>query len=207
MNIETRQVADLVQDPVNARVHDGRNLEAIKASLRAFGQQKPIVVNQAGRVVAGNGTLAAADDLGWTDIQAVTTTLEEAQQAGYAIADNRTSELSAWDNEALVETIGALGDNGFDLGALGFSEGELSRLIGSLDDLNIDGTATAGHHRGFTTSAEDYEKSAIRTMVMHFGQEQYKLVVAAFNKEAKERGVDTFSEVLLGLLGDAGHAL
>lgn len=48
-----RPVAELREDPANARAHDARNIEAIKTSLRTFGQRKPIVV-RGGAVVAGN---------------------------------------------------------------------------------------------------------------------------------------------------------
>src|SRR5262249_46324156 len=50
-------------DPANVRLHDERNLEAIKSSLARFGQQKPIVVDRQGVVRAGNGTHAAAKAL------------------------------------------------------------------------------------------------------------------------------------------------
>ena len=70
MNIEQLAIASLSPDPANARRHPERNLEQIKASLRRFGQQKPIVVDAANVVRAGNGTLAAAKSLGWTTIAA-----------------------------------------------------------------------------------------------------------------------------------------
>jgi len=92
-----RPVADLVLDPNNARAHDERNLEAIATSLARFGQQKPIVVAPDGTVLAGNGTLAAAKHLGWSEIAAITTDLKGADARGYAIADNRTAELAEWD--------------------------------------------------------------------------------------------------------------
>ena len=64
-------VDGLHPDPANARTHDQRNLDAIKASLAKFGQRKPIVVQRQGMIVrAGNGTLAAAKALGWTEIAA-----------------------------------------------------------------------------------------------------------------------------------------
>src|SRR5438309_1239332 len=71
MTIETLPISTLSEDPANARRHPQRNLEQIKASLRRFGQQKPIVVDATNTVRAGNGTLAAARALGWTTIQAV----------------------------------------------------------------------------------------------------------------------------------------
>jgi ParB-like chromosome segregation protein Spo0J len=61
-------IADLSLDPNNARKHSQRNLDAIAASLKQFGQRKPIVVHR-GVVLAGNGTVEAAKTLGWTEIE------------------------------------------------------------------------------------------------------------------------------------------
>jgi len=55
-------IADLHADPRNARQHGDRNLAAIRRSYERFGQQKPIVVDSAGQVVAGNGQLASTPD-------------------------------------------------------------------------------------------------------------------------------------------------
>tara|TARA_R110002051_G_scaffold58024_1_gene107034 strand:- start:6684 stop:7145 length:462 start_codon:yes stop_codon:yes gene_type:complete len=47
-------------DPSNARKHDAKNIEAIKASLSKFGQRSPIVVQKQGMIArAGNGRLEA----------------------------------------------------------------------------------------------------------------------------------------------------
>jgi len=126
-----RRVADLLQDPANVRAHDGRNIGAIKASLRRFGQQKPIVVNPDGMVVAGNGTLAAAHALGWKDIATVETELDGVDATAYAIADNRTAELATWDDDALAQTLASLqNDDSIDELVSGFSEQEIDELIG-----------------------------------------------------------------------------
>src|SRR5262249_11973240 len=56
-------------DPINARRHPEANLEAIKASLRVYGQRKPVVVNRrTGAIEAGNGTLQAASELRWSHL-------------------------------------------------------------------------------------------------------------------------------------------
>ena len=131
MKTTQRQVADLLQDPANVRAHDGRNIDAIKASLRRFGQQKPIVVNPDGMVVAGNGTLAAAHALDWEQVSVVVTGLEGAEATAYAIADNRTAELAAWDEDALGQTLAALqADESIDELVTGFSEQEIAALVG-----------------------------------------------------------------------------
>jgi ParB family chromosome partitioning protein len=122
-------VEALSVDPANVRLHSEPNIEAIKASLRTFGQQKPIVVDQRGRVIAGNGTLEAARQLGWTMIAAVRSDLKGAERAAFAIADNRTAELADWDERGLLRQLEALQEEmGVDWEAVGFSQEELDRL-------------------------------------------------------------------------------
>lgn len=95
-------VDDLVPDPANARTHGDANLTAIKASLRVYGQRKPVVVNRRNGVVeAGNGTLQAARALKWTHLAVVFVDDDPSTAAGYAISDNRTAELADWDDAAL----------------------------------------------------------------------------------------------------------
>ena len=101
MKTETVPIDDLTPDPANARKHNERNLSAVIDSLRAFGQQKPIVVDRRGVVVAGNGTIEAAKRLGWKEISIVRTELDATQATAFGIADNRTAELAEWDDEIL----------------------------------------------------------------------------------------------------------
>jgi DNA modification methylase len=131
MKINNVKVDTLNSDPANVRKHDAKNLEAIKGSLKRFGQQKPIVIDGDGVVRAGNGTLEAARALGWTHIDTVTTPLQGSDATAYAIADNRTAELADWDDSALAETLAALqNEDGFDHLAAGFTDAEIESLIG-----------------------------------------------------------------------------
>ncbi len=120
LTVERVPLASLTPDARNARKHDDRNLAAIKGSLKAFGQQKPIVVTMDGTVIAGNGTLAAAQALGWTDIAVVRTVLADNDAKAFALADNRTAELAAWDDEILNGTLKALEADGVDIASIGF---------------------------------------------------------------------------------------
>ena len=113
MEVETRPLSELHLDPANARGHDTRNLDAIQASLARFGQQKPVVVTPEGVVIAGNGTVEAARALGWTEVSVAVTELSGADRAAYAIADNRTAELAAWDDDVLSATIKGLAEDAF----------------------------------------------------------------------------------------------
>ncbi len=84
-------------------MHGDRNMEAIRDSLRAYGQLKPVVVRAQTRVVvAGNGTMRAARELGWQRVAAVIVPMTDVEAAGYGLADNRTAELADWDNEVVA---------------------------------------------------------------------------------------------------------
>lgn len=132
--VEVVPVGELSSDPANVRRHPDRNLEAIKASLRRFGQQKPIVVDLNGVVRAGNGTLEAVRDLGWTKIAIVRTDLAGSEATAYSIADNRAAELAEWDEQGLAAILKSLESEGFDFDAVGYTRDELDNLITSTVD-------------------------------------------------------------------------
>ena len=105
-------IDSLTPDPSNARKHDKRNIEAIKASLARFGQTKPIVLHSNGTtIIAGNGTWHAAKELGWTEIAAAKTNLDTAEAVAYGIADNKTAELAEWEDDTLRDLMDALPDD------------------------------------------------------------------------------------------------
>jgi hypothetical protein len=131
MKLERIKVSDLSLDPSNVRKHSRRNLDAIKASLRKFGQQKPIVIDAKGIVLAGNGTLTAAQELGWTEIEVTRTELIGVEATAFAIADNRTAELAEWEEDKLGEILQSLQDTGFDLTAIGYSKSDFDSLVAS----------------------------------------------------------------------------
>lgn len=105
---EIVDIASIQPDPENAREHSQENLDAIRSSLRKFGQQTPIIVDGNGLVRKGNGTLAAAQAEGWTQIAIIRTELQGNEAAAYAIIDNRTTDMSQFAPEKLSATIGVL---------------------------------------------------------------------------------------------------
>jgi hypothetical protein len=130
LDVETVAIDSIQLDPANLRRHPDRNLAKIKGSLVRFGQQRPILVDGRGIVLAGNGTLTAARELGWTQIQILRTNLTGSEATAYAIADNRTAEVAEWDSAALAEVLNALRAEDADLAdASGFSLNELAALV------------------------------------------------------------------------------
>ena len=126
MDIETWPIASLRSDERNARKHGKRNLATIRESLAQFGQRRAAVIRSDGTVLAGNGMMSAALDLGWTEL-AVTVVPDEwsdEQARAYALADNRSGELAEWDSGLLGDHLSDLQVAGWDVAALGFDEPE-----------------------------------------------------------------------------------
>ena len=183
MNIETLRIAGLTPDPKNARQHDEKNLNAIMASLKEFGQRKPIVITEAGVIVAGNGTVEAAKRLGWTDIEIVKIPNDWTPDKvkAFAIADNRTAELANWNQEVLTSQLLELEAEGWEIAEFGFEPLEMPVNPDDIVEDEIPESAPSrvalgdvwqlGNHVlacGDSTVASTYA-------AMHFGKEKYAI--------------------------------
>jgi hypothetical protein len=121
-------IDDVEPDPKNARRHPDPNLEGIAASLSKFGQLKPIVV-KGKRILAGNGTWTVLKALNWTHvaIARVPDEMTDEEAVAFAIADNKTSDLSEWDFQELAELLREMPPDLRDF--TGFRDFEIEPLI------------------------------------------------------------------------------
>lgn len=122
----TLALSELEHYPGNARTHD---LEAIAESLERNGQYRPLIVQASRmRVIAGNGTLEAARDLGWKRIRCELVDVDDAHARRILLVDNRTNDLADYDDHALGDLLLAAEDEDGLLGT-GFDEHALLQLI------------------------------------------------------------------------------
>src|SRR6186713_1677236 len=77
-------------------------INAVARSLEEFGWQQPIVVDKDMVIVVGHTRRLAAMKLGMTEVPVYITDLPEEKAREYRLVDNRTSEMSSWDHDALV---------------------------------------------------------------------------------------------------------
>ena len=101
MKVEMRKTDDVKPYESNPRVND-KAVDAVAASIREFGWRVPIVVDEAGVIIAGHTRLLAARKLGLKEVPvhvAVGLTPEKAK--AYRLADNKLHELSEWDYDLL----------------------------------------------------------------------------------------------------------
>lgn len=80
-------------------------------SLRYHGQYRPIVARTGtGEILAGNHTWLAARHLGWSEIAVTFVDVDDDEALRILVVDNRANDLAVYDDEALVELLGALPD-------------------------------------------------------------------------------------------------
>lgn len=123
-------IDSLTPYPGNPREGD---VEAIRKSIRRFGVQKPIVVQEDSRqIVAGNHLWLAMKEEGATEIPASLTPLSDEEAKAYLIADNRTAELGGYNEVDLAAILRDIRDNG-DLDGTGYSPREVEKFLARVE--------------------------------------------------------------------------
>jgi site-specific DNA-methyltransferase (adenine-specific) len=129
MHVEMRPIGSIKPYDQNPRVNDA-GVDAVAASMRAFGVRQPIVVDEQDVIIVGHTRYKAALKLGMTEVPVhVAVGLTPEQARAYRIADNQTANLSDWDYDLLPIELAGLREADFELGLLGFDPDELARLL------------------------------------------------------------------------------
>jgi ParB-like chromosome segregation protein Spo0J len=134
-SLELRPVAQLKENPRNARVHSKKQVRQIAESIRRFGFTNPVLVDSHGTLLAGHARVAAAKLLGMEFVPCLRIdSMTEAEKRAYGIADNKLALNAGWDEEILAEELKALAalDLDFDIDITGFSIAEIDSLIEGL---------------------------------------------------------------------------
>lgn len=157
----------------NARDHQKRSIESIKASIKEFGFNDPIGVWK-GMIVEGHGRWQAATELGYDEVPIIRLDhLTDEQRRAYALAHNKTAEMSDWLDDVLSEELKNIGK--IDMEQFGFNldvDIQIPEIEKTYEDDEIpeanDGSGIKrgdvyllGNHRlmcGDSTSKEDVSK-------------------------------------------------
>ena len=132
MRLETWPIERLIPSARNARTHSDAQVAEIAGSIRAFGFSNPILIGTEGDVIAGHGRLAAARQLGLTEVPVIVLSgLNELQQRQLILADNRIALNAGWDLKILHLEVKDLSLLSADLSALGFTTQELAQALAS----------------------------------------------------------------------------
>lgn len=114
----------------NARTHSEDQVAQIAASIREWGWTTPVLIDEAGGIIAGHGRVMAARKLKIEDVPCIVAFgWSEAQKRAYILADNQLAANAGWDMDLLKVEIGELSSEGFDIGLIGFDADFLDTLM------------------------------------------------------------------------------
>jgi hypothetical protein len=181
----------------NPRKHD---VEALKASIDRFGFRNVVVVNRTTMTCeAGHGRLAAARELGLTEVPVLYVDDDEATAAAFAIADNRQSELSWWDEDKLAEILTDL-NQGSDsiLDTIGYSAYDLDSMLARLNPERDDGK---GLLIPPDQKLESFLNAQVKQLVLLFTAEEFDDVLRQFETVRNREGAASNTDVVKLLLG------
>lgn len=118
--------------PRNARTHSKKQIGQVAESIRSFGFNVPVLVDEENTVLAGHARLAAAKLLGLESVPCVRLAhMSKAEKKAFILADNQLALNAGWDEEILSLELKelALLDKDFTLDVTGFSIAEIDGLL------------------------------------------------------------------------------
>lgn len=157
LTIEYVPIGSVKLDKTNPRIHD---LDDVVQSMKAFGIRWPIIVLRSNKtIVAGHGRYKAMKKRGQKKIPVIWWDASEIEAKAFAIRDNKSTERSEWDFEALKNRFESLGALGVDLSLTGFNTFEIENInVAALD-------------AGFELEPSEFKN--FRDMVFQLTEKQY----------------------------------
>jgi ParB-like chromosome segregation protein Spo0J len=170
MKVTKKPLAELHPPERNVRMHTDKQLKEFRRSVEMFGQIRPIVVDEGGIILAGNGLFETLLSMGRTEADCyIVSGLTEAQKKKLMLADNKIFGLGVDDLDTMDAFLVELKD---DLDIPGFDEDLLKNMVadaeeitetlqeyGTLDEEEVEKIKAAGERKDFYMSAGRGEKS------------------------------------------------
>ena len=196
MNVESFKINDVIPYKNNPRNND-EAVESTANSIREFGWQQPIVVDNDHVVIVGHTRLRAAKRLGLETVPVVVASnLTQEQADAYRLADNKTGELAEWDDKLLKSEL----DNimSIDMTDFGFEaiEDEIEEIEEAEEKPEIEFTQELLEENNYVVLKFDNEVDWLQALTV-FDLEKVKAL----------HSKDNFEAVGLGRVIDGAEAL
>jgi hypothetical protein len=189
----------------NARKHSEQQVAQIAASIREFGFNAPVLIDQNQNIIAGHGRVLAARKLELTEVPCIQIShLTENQRRAYILADNQIALNSEWDEEMLSLELSDLRTEDFDLNLTGFNGDAIERFLNPPEP--EEATVEYGG-KTMAERAESYDESIVRQIVLVYSLPQYDAVMEALGDYAEKNGLSNNVEVVNHLLETNGYAI
>jgi len=133
--IEWLETKWLIPYAKNSRTHSEAQVAQIAGSIKEFGFNNPVLIDEDNGIIAGHGRVMAAQKLGLQAVPCIRLAhLSDTQRKAYVIADNRLALNAGWDDQMLTVELQELDSESFDLSLLGFEADELNALLNPIKE-------------------------------------------------------------------------
>jgi hypothetical protein len=183
--------------PNNPRSGD---IAELKKSIQKNGFYGAVIVQRStGFVIAGNHRRQALEELGSETIPVLYVDVDDTEAARLALADNRTSDLAMYDDEALFQLLDHLVRTDT-LEGTGYDRASYELLLQGMD-----GDQVGGVRQGLTPEEriDQYNELDIRSIILPYGGDEYEAVASGLATLRKEHEFDSNADVVAWLVQNA----
>lgn len=170
LEIVYKNIDELLPYINNARTHDEMQINQIASSIKEFGFNSPIAIDNDNVILCGHGRLLGAKKLGLKEVPTVCLShLTPQEKKAYILADNKIALNSGWNFDLLKLEFEDLKSVDFDLELTGFNTEEIENILNSEDE-----------------DSEDEETSDLDLDFLDGFPEKYNIVIECENQEEAE---------------------
>ncbi len=210
MNIETISITEIKPYENNPRKISDKAVDKVALSLKEFGWQQPIVVDENNIIIAGHTRHKAAEKLGFREVPVFKAVgLSEEKVKAYRFMDNRSHEETAWDWDLAVKEISELIDkNQIDEQLLGFDEGEFDYIKLRFQEMETDrniknnqeegGDETVRTSNTFSNPSDENQRFVEFSILLT--EEDRKELYKVLNNIKETNNLKTFAESVMFLV-------
>lgn len=121
MQIEKINIDKLIPYEKNAKIHTPEQIEQIKNSIKEFGNNDPIAIDENNMIIEGAGRITALKELGYKEVEVIRLShLSEEQKKAYILAHNKLTMNTDFDLALLSDELDFLKDTDIDMSDFGF---------------------------------------------------------------------------------------
>ena len=137
MKIEKISIDKIQMYENNAKIHPEWQVEQIKNSIKEFGFNDPIAIDENNVIIEGHGRYLALKELDYTEVEIIRLDhLTESKKNAYILAHNKLTLNTTFDTDILKCELNKLRTEDFDLRLTGFENYEIEELL-SEDEVDM----------------------------------------------------------------------
>lgn len=111
LRVENVSVSDIREYENNVKQHPEEQVRRIADSIRQFGMNQPIAIDENNMIIAGHGRFMACLHLGMEEVPCIRLDhMNEQQKKAYILADNKLNMDTGFDMEALEKELATITD-------------------------------------------------------------------------------------------------